>query len=87
MLPWLYLAVAAINALTFALFWLDKRRARRGRRRLPESTLLWAVFATGLAGGWAAMTLLRHKTRKTSFKLKMLLLSIANPLWGLVYLT
>lgn len=31
------------------------------------------------------MAVFRHKTRKTSFKIKMALVSIANLLWGLLW--
>lgn len=59
--------LAVINAASFALFGLDKERARTNGQRIPESTLL----ATALLGGWPGARLgqqrFRHKTRKQPF--------------------
>ena len=81
----LLLAVLAANALAFVLVGFDKWRARRGGRRLPEAWLLWAVFATGLFGGWLGVSLFRHKTRKRSFLWKLWVVSVLNPLWLLLW--
>lgn len=65
----LYLVL--INALTFFLYWHDKRSAQvRGAARIPEATLLGAGFLGGTPAALVAQRLLRHKTRKTSFQLK-----------------
>ena len=79
-------AILAVNALTFAAFGIDKLRATQGWRRTPESTLLALSWATGLVGGWVAMTAFRHKTRKTSFRYKMVAVSLLNLLWPILYL-
>ena len=79
------IAVGAVNLVTFAAFGLDKRLARLERRRIPESRLLGLSFATGLFGGWIGMRLFRHKTRKRSFRRKMLAVSIINPVWVMVW--
>ena len=61
----LYLFMSVACAIIYG--W-DKAAARAGRRRVPESTLLWV----GLAGGWPGALLaqqgLRHKTAKLSFQ-------------------
>lgn len=55
------------SIFTFAVFWLDKRAAVAGRRRVPEITL-WVLCASGgVWGGWIAMFVFRHKIRKMSF--------------------
>ncbi|OGX87954.1 DUF1294 domain-containing protein [Hymenobacter coccineus] len=55
------------NLLCFLLFAWDKRNARRGQRRLAEKTLHLATLPGAAPGAWAAMGLLRHKTRKAAF--------------------
>lgn len=67
-----------LSLFAFAAFALDKRRARRGGRRLRESTLL-ALGALGPPGAWAAVLLLRHKTRKPWFLVRLALLSAVLP--------
>ena len=62
----LYLLV--MNALTFAVFADDKRRARHGDRRVPERILLQLATFGGTPGAFAAQQLLRHKTRKEPFR-------------------
>lgn len=65
------------NAITWALFAIDKRRAvaGRSRHRIPEATLLaWAALG-GSPAAWHAIARLRHKSAKDSFKLRLLLIS------------
>lgn len=59
--------LAAINAVTFALYALDKRRAGSEGRRMSERVLLGLALLGGSPGAAAAMLWTRHKTRKTAF--------------------
>lgn len=56
-----------INVITFVVFGLDKGRAKAGKWRIPERTLLLLSLAGGSLGALAAMLLFRHKTRKAKF--------------------
>ncbi len=56
-----------VNALTFLLFFWDKRAARLKRRRISERNLLLAALMGGSLGGLLAMYLLRHKTQQVKF--------------------
>lgn len=78
-------AVTAVNALTFLAFGWDKWRAHRRGTRVPEATLLWLAFGTGVVGAWVAMSVFRHKTRKRGFRLVLILVTVCNPLWLLVW--
>lgn len=73
---WCWLAAASLVGLVAAV--ADKRRARRGRGRVPEA----AFHALTLVGGWPGallgFLLARHKTRKARFLLPFLLCSLAN---------
>ena len=64
----------AINLFVFLLFAYDKRCARRHQWRVPEKVLLLACALGGAVGGYLAMQLCRHKTRKWKFRLTVPLL-------------
>ncbi|WP_306424894.1 DUF1294 domain-containing protein [Sphingobium sp. Z007] len=76
------------NLIAFSLFGMDKRRARRGLRRLPERTLLLWAMAGGSAGALAGRRLFRHKTRKQPFSTLLWLIvaaqAIAAAAWALL---
>lgn len=59
---------AAINAIMFALYGVDKRRAIRGAWRIPEKTLLTGTWLLGGVGAWLAMRIFRHKTKHIAFQ-------------------
>jgi uncharacterized membrane protein YsdA (DUF1294 family) len=67
-----------LNALTFAVFAGDKRRAASGERRVPESTLLGLAALGGIIGAFAAQRLFRHKTRKEPFRTQLWLIALAQ---------
>ena len=58
----------AINVLTFAVYGVDKWKARQGRWRVPEATLIGLAALGGSVGAWVAMQLFRHKTKKNKFR-------------------
>jgi uncharacterized membrane protein YsdA (DUF1294 family) len=66
---WKYylVALATISFLTFLLYALDKEKAKRSAWRISEKTLLLLSFFGGAAGGYLAMNLVRHKTKKWHF--------------------
>ena len=58
----------AINALSFILFGLDKYKAKKGKWRISEATLLLMAVIGGSIGAWAGMRLWHHKTMHKKFK-------------------
>lgn len=77
-LPWWMPALyGVLSIVTVAAYGIDKSAARGHRQRISEQTLL----TLGLFGGWPgallAQQLLRHKTRKRSFR---------RAFWGTVVL-
>ena len=83
--PALLLAlVALVSLLDLALCVLDKRAARRGRRRVPERVLLGLALVGGSPGLVLGMLLARHKTRKASFLAALALILVAQA--GLAWL-
>jgi uncharacterized membrane protein YsdA (DUF1294 family) len=69
--PWLVAYLVAANLVSFAMFGLDKQRARAGARRISERALLLSAAVSGTVGAWAGMTVFRHKTAKRSFQMRM----------------
>ena len=67
MIKWLLLYLAAINVLSAVLTIADKYRARRGKWRIRESTLILAAVLGGSPAEYITMRLIRHKTRHKKF--------------------
>lgn len=61
----LYLII--INVITFVIFGVDKYKAIRQEWRIRESTLLGLALIGGSIGGWLAMYIFHHKTKKVKF--------------------
>ena len=59
--------IAALSFLSFLAYAVDKNRAEKGKWRIPEKQLLLQSFLGGAIGGYLAMLLVRHKTRKWYF--------------------
>jgi uncharacterized membrane protein YsdA (DUF1294 family) len=72
----LVISLLFFNALCFLLFFLDKRKAQRGQRRIAEKTLHLATLPGAALGAWAAIFLLHHKNRKSAFWSITLLLTV-----------
>jgi uncharacterized membrane protein YsdA (DUF1294 family) len=60
---------AVINIITFYLYWDDKKRAKKGKWRIPENTLLLFALIGGSIGALAGMKVFHHKTRHWKFKI------------------
>lgn len=56
-----------INIFTFILYALDKYNAIRGKWRIRELVLLFFAFIGGALGGFLAMKVFHHKTKKAKF--------------------
>ena len=57
-----------INAVAFIVYGIDKFKARKGRWRIPEATLLLLAIVGGSIGAWLGMKAWRHKTMHLKFK-------------------
>ena len=66
-----------INILTFAVYGIDKWKARQGSWRISEATLLMLAVIGGTIGALFGMQVWRHKTMHLKFKygLPLILLS------------
>ena len=70
MLKYLFFAyLIIINAASFLLMLIDKQKAKRGKWRIPERTLLGAAILGGSIGAILGMNLCRHKTKHPKFSI------------------
>lgn len=67
-----------INVLAFVLYGIDKRKARKDKYRISESTLLWMARLGGGVGSWIGIRKFHHKTKHKRFV-------IIVPLWTIVW--
>ena len=58
----------AINIATFFLYGIDKYKAKKGRWRISEATLLLMAVIGGSIGAWGGMRIWHHKTMHKKFK-------------------
>ena len=80
LLAWL----AVINLLTFIVYGADKRRARKGKWRVPEKTLFLLPLLGGSIGALLGMRVFHHKTKHWYFVWgipAILLAQIALAVW------
>lgn len=74
-LTW-YLAI--INFVTWITYGLDKGRAKSGKWRIPERTLLLLALIGGSLGALVGMLMFRHKTRKAKFVISVPVLFVVH---------
>ena len=55
--------VLILNFVTMLVYGIDKFKAKKGKWRIPESTLLLLAVLGGSIGAWLGMRVWRHKTQ------------------------
>lgn len=65
---WLLSYLIIINILGIVFMGIDKRRAKAGRWRIPEGTLILIAFLGGSIGIYLGLKIFHHKTRHFKFK-------------------
>ena len=56
-----------INVITFIGYGIDKLKDKKGRWRIPESTLLLLAIIGGSIGAWYGVKVWHHKTLHKKF--------------------
>ena len=59
--------ILVINIVTFAVYGIDKQRARKHKWRIPESVLILLAVLGGSIGALSGMIAFHHKTQKPKF--------------------
>jgi uncharacterized membrane protein YsdA (DUF1294 family) len=73
----IYLLIG-INVLTFFVYGIDKWRAKQGRWRISEATLLMLAVIGGSIGALLGMRIWHHKTMHKKFKYGLPLILLAQ---------
>lgn len=76
--PWPVWWLGAVNIVTPAFYWWDKRQAQLQAFRVPERTLLGLGALGGWPGGLVGRVKFRHKTAKTSFRVKFWAIAVVE---------
>jgi uncharacterized membrane protein YsdA (DUF1294 family) len=76
--PLLALLIFIMSLLGFVYYAKDKRAAQKQQWRVPENFLHMLALLGGWPGAWIAQERLRHKTRKTSFRVVFWLTVLIN---------
>ena len=77
--------LCCMSLVTFLVMGSDKRRAKRGARRVPEARLFLLALLGGGVGGFLGMNAFRHKTRHLHFVIGFPLIAAVQIL-GALYL-
>ena len=67
MLKYFVIYLVVINLIAFLAMYIDKRKAKYGKWRIPEQTLFILALIGGSIGAIAGMYTFRHKTQKIQF--------------------
>lgn len=77
--PWVVvIAYGVLSVVAFLTYGLDKRLARKDKRRVAESTLLMLGLLCGWPGALLAQRVFRHKTIKRSFQISFWVMVVVN---------
>lgn len=68
MIALLLSCIIAVNVITFVVYGIDKLKAKKGKRRVPEATLFLLAIVGGSVGAWCGVKVRHHKTMHVKFK-------------------
>ena len=73
-----------INLIGFLIMYIDKKRAKKGKWRIPEKTIFVTTILGGGIGTISGMYLFRHKTKKIEFTFGLPFITILEII-GIIY--
>jgi uncharacterized membrane protein YsdA (DUF1294 family) len=77
----------ALNLITFFVYGIDKWKAKKGKWRISEATLLILATVGGSIGAWCAMKVWHHTTLHKKFRYgipAIIILQIAAIIFGFI---
>lgn len=67
-MKYLFIYIGIMSVITFAVYGIDKFKAKKDLWRVPEKVLILLAFFGGSLGALIAMYTFHHKTKKIKFK-------------------
>lgn len=68
MLESISIIIVIINIVTFIIYGIDKYKAKKGKWRIPENSLIGLAIIGGSIGAYLGMRVCHHKTMHLKFK-------------------
>lgn len=68
MLESITIIIVIINIVTFIIYGIDKNKAKKGKWRIPENSLIGLAIIGGSIGAYLGMRVWHHKTMHLKFK-------------------
>lgn len=68
MLESISIIIVIINIITFFVYGIDKYKAKKGKWRIPENSLIGLAIIGGSIGAYLGMRVWHHKTMHLKFK-------------------
>lgn len=68
MLESISIIIVIINIVTFIIYGIDKYKAKKGKWRIPENSLIGLAIIGGSIGAYIGMRVWHHKTMHLKFK-------------------
>ena len=68
MLESISIIIVIINIVTFIIYGIDKYKAKKGKWRIPENSLIGLAIIGGSIGAYLGMRVWHHKTMHLKFK-------------------
>ena len=62
MIALLLFCIIGVNVITFVVYGIDKLKAKKGKWRVPETSLLLLAIVGGSVGAWCGVKVWHHKT-------------------------
>ena len=75
-----------INIIGFLVMYIDKKKAKKGKWRIPEKTIFIITVLGGGIGTISGMYAFRHKTQKLHFTIGLPTITILEII-GVIYFT
>ena len=83
-MKYLLLYLAVINIIAFAMYGIDKSKAKHNKWRISENALILVAVFGGSIGAYSGMQIFRHKTKHLKFTVGVPVIFVLQILLGIL---